>query len=58
MIEVVLNAKIGQIQDTSDTVYDISNRKWTAAQYAFRLYDDTDEAIVKDLIRQAIALKK
>lgn len=57
-IEVVLNAKTGQIKDTSDTVYDISNRKWTAAQYAFRLYDNMDEALVKDIIRQAIALKK
>ena len=57
-IEVVLNAKLGQIKDDDGLLYDISNRKWSAAQYAFRFYDDTDEAAAKKLIEQTINLKK
>lgn len=57
-IEVVLNAKLGQIKDDDGLAYDISNRKWSAAQYAFRFYDDTDESLAKNLIEQTIRLKK
>lgn len=57
-MEVVLNAKIGQIKDENDLIYDISNRKWTASQYAFKFYGDTDEDAVKNLIEQTINLKK
>ncbi len=57
-LEVVLNAKLGQISDKNDLIYDISNRKWTAAQYAFRFYKDTDVEAVKDLIKQTLDLKK
>ncbi|MCR5205286.1 MAG: GIY-YIG nuclease family protein [Lachnospiraceae bacterium] len=57
-IEVVLNAKRGQIQDGDGLSYDISNRKWSAAQYAFRFYDDTDEVSARKLIEQTIKLKK
>ena len=57
-IEVVLNAKLGQIKDDDGLLYDISNRKWSAAQYAFRFYDDTDEGAAKKLIEQTIHLKK
>lgn len=57
-MEVVLNAKIDQITDKNDLIYDISNRKWTASQYAFRFNGDTDEDAVKKLIEQTINLKK
>jgi predicted transport protein len=51
-IEVVLNAKLGTIKDESGTMYDISNRLWSSAQYAFRFDENSDEAIVKNLILQ------
>lgn len=51
-LEIVLNAKIGTIQDETETVYDISNRLWTAAQYAFRFDEETNINIVKSLISQ------
>lgn len=57
-IEVVLNAKLGQINDNHGMIYDITNRKWSAAQYAFKFYDDTDVALTKDLIAQTLKLKK
>lgn len=57
-MEVVLNAKLGTIKDKHDLVYDISNRKWTANQYAFKLYPDTDMDAVKDLVQQVYDLKK
>lgn len=57
-IEIVLNAKIGQIKDDNDMIYDISNRKWSSEQYAFKFFEDTDIAATKDLIQQALNLKK
>lgn len=57
-VEVVLNAKTGQITDKNDLLYDITSRKWSAAHYAFRFYDDSDVVAVEDLVRQTIALKK
>ncbi len=57
-IEVVLNAKTGQLTDKNELLYDITNRKWSAAHYAFRFYDDSDENAVEDLVRQTIELKK
>ena len=57
-IEVVLNARIGQIKDDSGLLYDISNRGWSTAQYAFKFYDDTDLGAVTDLLKQVISLKR
>ena len=57
-IEVVLNAKIGQIDDKHEMIYDISNRRWSSEQYAFKFYDDTDIEAVKDILSQTLALKK
>ena len=57
-IEVVLNAKLGQINDPSAIIYDISSRKWSSEQYAFKYYEDSDMSTVADLIKQAIELKK
>ncbi|MBP5351091.1 MAG: GIY-YIG nuclease family protein [Fibrobacterales bacterium] len=57
-IEVVLNAKLGQIKDDNGLIYDISNRKWTAEQYALKFFADTDIDAVRDVIRQTIHLKK
>ncbi len=51
-MEVVLNAKLGTIKDSHEMIYDISNRKWSSVQYAFKLYSDTDMEAVKDLITQ------
>ncbi len=55
-VEVVLNAKLGSIKDDTGTIYDISNRKWTAAQYAFRFDSSTDIEIVKKLIEDTYKL--
>lgn len=57
-IEVVLNAKLGQLSDENELIYDISNRKWSAAQYAFKYYDTTESKYAKDIIGQTLALKK
>ena len=35
-LEVVLNAKTGQLNDPNELLYDITAKKWTAAHYAFR----------------------
>ena len=57
-MEVVLNAKLGQISDENDLVYDISNRQWSSEQYAFKYYDDTDTEQVKKIIKETIDLKR
>ena len=56
-IEVVLNAKTGQLKDDAELLYDITNRKWSAAHYAFRYYEDTDVEATKDLVTQTINLR-
>ena len=56
-IEVVLNAKLGTINDKHGLIYDISNRKWSSEQYAFKLQDDTDMDAVKDIVEQTYLLK-
>lgn len=55
-LEVVLNAKIGSIHDETGTAYDISNRKWTAAQYAFKFDSSSDIEIAKKLIKDTYKL--
>lgn len=57
-IEVVLNAKLGTIDDKNGLIYDISNRKWTSEQYAFKFFADTDMDVVKDILNQTNSLKK
>jgi len=57
-VEVVLGAKIGQINDPNDMIYDITSRKWSASHYAFKFYEDTDIESVKNIIEQVIKLKK
>ena len=57
-LEVVLNAKRQTISDPQDLTYDISNRQWTAAQYAFRFNKQTDEQYAKYLIKQTYNLIK
>ncbi len=57
-IEVILNAKQGTLNDRYEITYDISNRRWPNAQYAFRFYDNTDVEAVKDLIQQAWEKRK
>ena len=51
-IEAVLNAKNGQLQDDSGLIYDISNRRWPSAQYAFKYNGDQDADIIRYLIKQ------
>lgn len=55
--ELVLSAKIGQIIDNNDMIYDITNRKWISEQYAMKFSVDTDKDAVKALVHQLIALK-
>ena len=57
-LEIVLNAKIGTIHDTNELIYDISNRKWSAAQYAFKFDSNTNVNAVKDLLIQTAQLVK
>ena len=57
-IEVVLHAKLGSLVDNSDIVYDISNRLWSSAQYAFRFDETSDMNIVVSLIKQTYDLVK
>ncbi len=57
-IEVILNAKIGQINDPYGLLYDITNRKWSAAQYAFKFSSETNLEIVRDYINQMIDIAK
>ena len=51
-VEVVLCAKLGTLNDPTDTVYDISNRLWSNAQYAIRYDSTTDINVLIDLISQ------
>ncbi|MBO4572446.1 MAG: GIY-YIG nuclease family protein [Clostridia bacterium] len=55
-LEVILYAKLGQINDATGTIYDISNRLWTSSQYAFKYDFDTDEDTVKELLNQTYSL--
>lgn len=57
-LELVLNAKRGKIKDLTELTYDISNRGWTAAQYALRFDENTNIEVVKDLIKQTYNLVK
>lgn len=52
-IECVLNLKLGQLMDPYGIAYDISNRKWSAAQYAIKITADSDLDNVMDLIKQS-----
>ena len=51
-VEIVLNAKRGNIQDPEELTYDISNRRWSAAQYALRFDENTNIEYLKNIIRQ------
>ena len=57
-IEVVLNMKIGELNDQLNLAYDISNRKWPASQYAIHFDENTDVDYVIDLIKQSYRLLK
>lgn len=57
-LEVVLNAKHGQISEDNGLVYDIRSRKWSAAHYAFKFYDDTDLGIARKIVEETLALKR
>lgn len=58
LIRKYMKTKLGQISDNAELIYDISNRKWTAAQYAFKYFDTTDAEQAKNIICQTLALKK
>lgn len=53
-VEVVLCAKLGTIKDPSELIYDISNRKWSAAQYALKYFPDTDMDAVRQILKQVV----
>lgn len=57
-LEVVLTAKRGSISDENELTYDISNRRWTSAQYAFRFDEETNIDDVKYLVKQTFDLLK
>ena len=57
-IEVVLNLKLGEINDPYGISLDISNRKWSNAQYAVKLKADTNMDYLMDLIKQAYKINK
>lgn len=56
-IEVILASKRNTLSDPAGLTYDITNRKWSASQYAIRVYDDTDLDAVKKLVEQTAAQK-
>jgi predicted transport protein len=56
-IEVVLNAKLGSIKDDTETIYDISNRLWPSAQYAFRFDEFSNIEAIKKIIEDTYKLK-
>lgn len=51
-VEVVLCTKLGTLTDDTDSIYDISNRQWSNAQYAMRFDSNTDVNTLLNLIRQ------
>lgn len=53
-IEVVLGIKLGNIVDPLNITYDISTRKWTAMQYAFKYFGNVDLKYVEYLVDQAL----
>lgn len=53
-IEIVFNAKLGTLHDDSDSIYDISNRLWSAAQYAMRFDNTTDLNTLLKLVDQVV----
>ena len=55
-IEVVLHAKQGELKDYSETIYDISNRKWSNAQYALKMKLNTNLEDIMYFIRQVVSL--
>ena len=57
-VEIVLNAKQGSLKNPTELAYDISNRGWTRAQYAFRFDEETNIDVVKDLLKQTYQLVK
>lgn len=57
-IEVALNAKLGTIKDDNGIIYDISNRKWTATQYAFKYNEYVDDEKARGIIIQTLELKR
>ena len=50
-------ATLHTITDTHNMTYDITNRKWTSEQYAFKFNDETNITDAKDLITQTYKLK-
>lgn len=52
-IECVLNLKLGQLMDPYGLAYDISSRKWSAAQYAIKITSSSNIDDVMDLIKQS-----
>ena len=55
--EAVLYAKRGDINDVDELTYDISYRRIAAAQYAIRIYENTDFDAVKKLIEETAKKK-
>lgn len=56
-IEVVFALKQGELIDTENLTYDISNRLWSSEQYALRLDKNVDMRYVMELIRQVYVKK-
>ena len=52
-IEIVLAMKQGELIDNEHIAYDISNRLWSATQYAIHFDKNTDIDYVMELIRQS-----
>ena len=57
-IEVVLNVKLGEIDDPYNIMYDITNRKWPSAHYAVHFDENMNVDDVVDLIRRSYKFLK
>ncbi|MCQ2086699.1 MAG: GIY-YIG nuclease family protein [Bacilli bacterium] len=51
-VEIVFCVKKGSIDVDSESVYDISNRMWTSAQYAMRFYGADDEKVLIETLKK------
>ena len=57
-IEIVFSTRISEFKDSDGAIYDITNRKWSAAQYAMKSKTGTDLDIVVGLVKQCYKLSK
>lgn len=56
-LEIVFALKQGELIDSQNLTYDITNRQWSSEQYAMRVDKNVDISYVLELIRQTYSKK-